>query len=277
MMHFSARRKGPEAVGRQGMVMRPCVVAATLLQVLLFCLLGAAAAFATDINASWEYQLNGGEEEETRDRLLQKYFLATGFSLEPTDAITTGANLAYSRSHVTDIGTNETVTPSANFALSNDIFVAALDGTLSQNRTPSSGTLDTYSWSASLGSGWQRPYWPTPRLYYDENGQDSEEQSIDLSEYSYGLDINWQLPATTLFYGFNQRRSEDHINLNQVDATSHLARLETGGNFFANRFSVKLIETFTNTSEEFKIGEGGEIDVELTLNRFAAVDSNPNL
>ena len=254
----------------------PRVVKTILLFSFLVGWCGLAAG--TDFNASWEYQLRGGDEVETEDRVLQKYNLNTGFSLEPTDAITTGAYLSYSRYHVTDLGTNETITPSANFELSNDIFIAAWDGTYSQTKYPRSaaGTLDTYNWEASLSSGWQEPLWPTLKLYYDQSGSNNDDQDIDTSENVYGVDLNWITPVSSFFYGFSERHSEDYANLNEVDSTTHNARLETGGVFFNRRLNVKLIQHFNYTSEEVTIGDGGALELNLSLLRFAAVDNNPN-
>lgn len=276
-VNFAAAHKGRQTAGRSFPGRQPAVVAGLLLAYLLFCLGGARPAWAVALNSSWEYQLSGGDEQERSERFLERYNLSTGFTLTPTDAVTTGATLAYSRSTVTGLGTSETLTPTANLQLTNDIFVVGLSGTLAQTRSPTAGTLDIYSWGTSLGSNWKQPFWPTLRFYYDESGQSSAAQAIDQSESSSGADLSWILPAAKFFYGFSQRLAEDHINLNQVETTSHMARLETGGTFFAKRLAVKLSESFNTSSSAFSLGAGGEVAVAPPLppSYFGVVISDP--
>ena len=92
---------------------RPGFVAVLLLQLLVLCGWGGSTAVATGLNGSWEYQLGGGDGVKTQDRFLQRYYLATGFTLQPTDALTAGANITFTRYTVTGTGTNETLSPAA--------------------------------------------------------------------------------------------------------------------------------------------------------------------
>ncbi len=212
---------------------------------------------------------------ETQNRWIQRYNLTTGFTLEPTDAITADVNLTYNRNQTTDLGYNETITPTADFTLSNDIFVAAWNGTYTQTRYPSAATIDTYTWEASLSNGWQREYWPGAKLYYNETGSNSDEQDIDLFEMVYGTEVTWSLPWLDLFYGYTGRQSEDRFNDNQVDETSHFARLETGGTFWNNRLSLKLIETFNHNNTDYQVGGGEPIEVAVSVATFGVADTYP--
>ena len=151
-----------------------------LFLLLIFSAWPVPPALATDLNASWEYVMSGDDDAETQELLLQKYNLGTGFLLEPTHAIAAGANFAYSRSETSTGGVNKVLTPSANLSLNNDIFTASLSGTLSENRRATSATLNTYAWSANLGSNWGQQNWPSFSLYYDRDGSDSDDGRIDI-------------------------------------------------------------------------------------------------
>ncbi len=253
------------------------------LLLLVFFVWGAAPAFAVDFGAFWQYRESGGDNIETRRSFQQRYSLGagTGVTWQPTHAISAGFNLSYTRTQ-SESGTgwrsSEQIVPSANLNLTNDIFRAGLLGTASETRSSSGPGLTSYSWDASLGSNWERIFWPNLWLSYGEAVETSRDSdTLDTHSSRYGFGFDWDLLAAQFFYAYSHNESEDRIELSRSESDSHFVRAETGGNFWRNRLSVRLSQQFQYSESDFTavIPEEGVFRRRLDLGEPSSATSDP--
>jgi len=245
----------------------------------VWCLTPAFAA--TQLNTQWEYRMSGGKDIEERNDFYQRYNLNTGFLHQATDAIYSGVNLAYNYNKATGLPFTQVVTPSGSLGVMNDIFTADLSGSYTQNKIESLNETDTYTWEATLGSGWLSQRWPRLSLYYGGNGSETgmtTARPIGYSEIHYGLNLDWDLQRLgKLYYGYLNSHDEDSIIKSQKDTTSHFGRLETDGKFWQDRLIIKLIQSYNNAAEDYsaRIPEDGNLPQDLNLQTYAILDPRP--
>ncbi|ADH85108.1 hypothetical protein [Desulfurivibrio alkaliphilus] len=225
---------------------------------------------AVDFTAYWEHRARGGEELETQHSYVQRYTLGagTGLTLQPTHAISAGANVSYSRrDHDTSDGmtSQEQITPSASLYLSNDIFRTGLTATATESRGDAVSTSRSDSWDASLASNWREPYWPRLNFTYGESTgeQQSREDAKDKTR-RYGFNLDWDLQAAELFYGYTATRSSG-LALDDSRSESHLLRLETGAALWHNRLNFQVSQQFQQTDTSLAIRADADDSFALPL------------
>jgi hypothetical protein len=228
---------------------------------LLLLLTGLASpVFALDFSAFWLYRERGGDAIDTSRELQQSYRLGAGPSLtyQPTQAIMARFFLDYSRSQRNlggDQGwvTVDSLTPSADLSLTNDIFRAQLGGFVTQTQTSASANVPTTrSWNAGLFSAWQIPFWPSLGLSYNERAE--EARISDTLEKSTSISVNWDLLLAQLSYQNSRTESEDRISGSLSTSDSHFARLETDGQFWQKRVRFDLAQQAQIVTQDFSLG-----------------------
>lgn len=239
------------------------------LRVLLLVLLiggSVAPALAIDFNAYWLYRASGGDDVDTRRSFEQRYSLGAGpaVTYQPTHAISVSGNVTYSREERRQSEgrstTTETITPSGNIAVTNDIFRAGLFGTATQQRVSGGTELNSRAWDASLSSGWDRRLWPNLRLYYRERVEFSDDRATDTEESGYGFGADWDVEVAKLFYNYDTSRLDDLAAESISEQESHFGRVETGGNFWDRRVNAQLSQQLQHTKSEFTVSvDEGEV------------------
>lgn len=232
-----------------------------LLLCLLLLLCGVAVpARAIDFSAYWEHRARGGNDQETVDQFDQRYSLSLGpaMTFQPTPAISIGAGIGYSRND-RDFGegmiTVEEITPSAQIALSNDIFTAGLSALYTENRPDEGESYTTDSWDATLASNWQRDLWPSLSLTYSERNETlpgpNDRNSLEIEDRSYSASVNWDLRLAKLYYDYSVGQVDDLVSESRVDRDSHLARIETTHSLWDRRLNVTLSHQYQQSDTDF--------------------------
>ena len=249
---------------------------------LLLLLLGllpwnAAPVFALGLNGFWEHRAAGGDDLTTRQTFQQRYSIdggvGLGHTLQPTHAISAGANISYSRSDndtgTGGITTRESLTPTANVGIANDIFRTSLLG--SNTKTWLSATdsvTDSQSWDAVLASNWQESYWPALSFNFGGSNDIAFREGLDTfasdnTNSRNGFTMDWELPVATLYYSFNHNQSEnltpqdDGLYSKSESATdSQFFRVETGGSFWQKRLKVDLSQQVQKDDSDFSSQAG---------------------
>jgi hypothetical protein len=213
---------------------------------LLFLLLGCASpVFALGFNANWTYNQSGGDQVPTRHDFRQYYSLGIGLgkglSYQPTEAISASVGVGYGRA-MTSAGQNVTATdtliPTGQISLTNDIFLAQL---AASSTTSSSGNSlqgqTTQSWSSLLASRWDVPLFP--KLRYTHS-QDTDVEGTRADSTVVG--VNWNLLVAKIRYNYLKRNAQGAADQNGSTSESHFGRLETGGSFFKHHVSLNVAQ-----------------------------------
>ena len=235
-----------------------------------------ASAFDLGFNGFWEHRAAGGKGLAIVDSLQHRYSIdagqGTGFSLQPTHALTAGANVVYNRRD-TDAGVGlntvrrEELTPTANIGIANDIFRTSLVGSTTKSWLSSSDTRTTsQSWDAVIGSNWGETYWPV--LTFDFGASTNSNISLttlenEIENKRNGFTLDWELPVATLYYSINHNQSESRYpqtdgSLNRAENTSdsQFFRLETGGNFWQERIRLNFAQQIQKSASDFSSQAG---------------------
>jgi hypothetical protein len=240
---------------------------------------GGAPAFAWDLSALWEYGVSGGENVEVQDSLKQVYKAGTGFAVDPTRAISVGANIGYNwRDISTGKGPTDTLTPGATLRVNNDIFNFNFAGASTITHSSGGGTFDTTRWETFLSPAsypWNRDYWPGMSVHYGESKSTSPGGNESL-EYTYGANVNWALPKVfQVFYGYDGRRNENNWSSVKVETITQDGRFTTGHTFWDGLLNVKFGQGITLRSAKTTgiVPESGVVAQEFDdLQTFKAED-----
>jgi len=251
---------------------------------LLLLLLVPSVALAVNFNGNWAYRQAGGDNTETRSDFRQNYSMGVGpaLSYQPSHALVGTASVGYTRRESdtgTEFVTSETITPTATISLKNDIFLTRLAGDTSSTRKEGGTGSSRTSWDASLLSQWAVPYFPTFRLSYNEEGENSRDSSFlaDPEAESRNLNaaVSWDVYLGDLSYSHSQTQNEDLRSAVVIDSQSHLVRFETGGQLWDKRFGFNLVQQVQTSSQKVSSsgpGEDGDVDalVDVAVGRTVA-------
>jgi hypothetical protein len=255
------------------------IIRPRLLFLLLLCFANCQSnpALAVGFNASWLYRQTGGEGRETQEEFQQRYNLGagTGFTYQPTQAITAGATIGYTRTH-RDHGegmiTTDELTPAAHLGILNDIFSARFSASTSGFSSSDSSFDETSRfWDASVASNWVIPFWPSLRFNYSEL---NEPMSGVITE-NRGAGLDWNLLLAQLFYQYSNTRSENEKSGGIAESDSHFARIESKGRFWDNRASISFAQQFQYSTQDFAAGSLGEESFALQVEGQATVRIDP--
>ncbi|KPK25464.1 MAG: hypothetical protein AMJ61_11885, partial [Desulfobacterales bacterium SG8_35_2] len=257
---------------------------------LLFFLTGISSpAFAINFNAYWSYKQSGAEDRETLTEFQQRYSLGLGQAIRfrPSHAISASAAVGYTRSE-SDFGrdqgfvTTDSLNPSAQVSLVNDIFSAQVSGR-TDIRSSEGGDSSQSAWEASLVSMWSIPLWPRLRFSYSEFSEPVEGISLfptsGEKEINTGASLGWDLILAQFSYQYNNNKREDPVGNSLSESDSHFARLDTEGVFWNNRLRFNLAQQFGYSTQNVSIGdEGGFFDLPLLGETFAkiTIPGSPN-
>ena len=234
------------------------------LALLLLLVPGAAApALAVDLSAYWEYREVGGDNIDTRSDFQQRYSLGLGpgATYQLTPAISLGAGFGYNRTE-RDAGddegmqTVEEFTPSAQLTLTNDLFTAALAGTITEFRPEDGEDYSTESWDATLNSNWQRYLWPSLRFNYGETTERSSGGDLESEDRRYSAGLDWEVDQYKLFYDYSHSEVDVTSTGSQrggdssSESDTHLVRFETIQSFWQKRINLNFSQQYQHTQSD---------------------------
>ncbi|MDH4321182.1 MAG: hypothetical protein OEV73_06750 [Desulfobulbaceae bacterium] len=211
--------------------------------------------------ASFNHGISGGQERDTLQRLAQRY--ATSFNSELTSAMQLNGNANYNKSWGERAGANESMSPSANLNVQNDIFFATLSGmAISQVPTESPNT-DNKAWQASWASAWRKQYWPDLRINYGQNvsTNNAQPRSKDTAQTNMAFNAAMDLLVANISYSYNNNSNRDNINRYETITTNHLAAINTTRTFWDERLAVNFTHRYSETiGELIHDGTGGTVE-----------------
>jgi hypothetical protein len=248
-----------------------------LLLLLLLLLLGfATSAFAINFSAYWLYRQTGAEGQESIGEYQQRYSLGVGPSVtyQPTNAVIATASVGYSNSQRDEGGgmtSSETITPSAQVSLNNDIFSLQLSGSNPIRKSSSGAERSSQSWDSSLSSRWDIPLFPSLRFNYGE--QTSSDSDSTNQNASFSLD--WDVRLAQLYYQYSDSQSEDAVTKSLSGSSAHFARLETAGKFWNERVAFDFGQQYRTTTNKVSPGALEQLSGNRSGKVDAVTDPNP--
>lgn len=252
-----------------------------LVLILLLVLCVPAPVLAINLSSSWTYRESGGDSSETFREIRQNYSFGinSGLAYSPSHALQGNASVGYTQTNGIDASgsrTGRTITPTAGFSLTNDIFAAKISGSTANSQSNNGDWAATSSWMTTLDSMWAEPYVPALHLSYGEDGTSSQSgavSSFDTPAKNFSAGVDWDLLLANLSYRYRQSRPDDLVT-NQ----SHFVKAETGGRFWDNRISINLSQLAQFSSLEVAESDsGGSVDVPVgrTVRVATSLDADP--
>ena len=201
-------------------------------------------------NASFGHGISGSQEAETRQSLSQRY--STKFSSELTSAMNAGGNLSYNKNWSERGGASESLTPNANFNIANDIFHASLSGMASNQVPAESPNSTSTAWQTSLGSAWNKKYWPSLQMNYGQGAttNDADPKTQDTTQSNLGVGASVDLPLASINYNFSQTDSNNIINNSESQNSNNTATIKTGRSFWNGKMSMNFSQKYSESVSE---------------------------
>ncbi len=212
---------------------------------------GVTLAGTLGLSGNWQYQHTGNGED--CDSYQQNYNL--DFGHEMTEAMTLSGSVRYNNNW-NEGRVTETLYPTLDFRVSNDIFRLDFSGTATERMNSEGPDQSDRSWDARWDSAWSRDWWPEFRLRYGEglSWDDQTPHVVDKDSSQMGLDIDWEtawdiIPAKT-FYSYYRNEGTDKVTSLDDTNESHYARLQLGRSFWANRFAFSFSQQYSMNHQE---------------------------
>lgn len=198
-------------------------------------------------NASFSHGISGGQEQDTRQNINQRY--STKFSSQLTSAMNLAGNISYNKIWQQQSGANESLTPNANFNITNDIFHASLSGMATSQVPTDSPNSTSSAWQTSLGSAWSKRFWPSLKINYGQNRttDDSAPKTQDTNQSNLGVGTSVDLILATLNYDYSQSNSNNNITHSESQYSTNTATLKTGHSFWNGKIAMKFSQKYSES------------------------------
>jgi len=155
----------------------------------------------------------------------------------------------------------ETITPSLDYQINNDVFYFDLSGSWNKQRNSERSDLTSSNWQGRWISNWQKELCPMVQLNYGTSStKDDESPSrIDAENTFSGFNIDWDLLLAKVYYNIDLNESDDFVANSNDKSTNQLARLTTEKAFWQDRLNVSFLGQYANNTQDFetKIDPGG--------------------
>ena len=258
---------------RHQLILGSCVV--------LFCWLfpfcPAGRAEVVGLDASWQASERGRDsEDENLSAFNQRYHLR--WNPQVTRTIFLDTNMDYSRNWTTGAGTREIISPTLDLQLRNDLFVAGINGIITETNNSNSRDQRSNSWEASLGSNWEYPYWPNVSGVIGNNRIRDSADIMDNERSWSELVVDWQLDDFQAYYSYYLQDRTDYAERSSRDERTHFGRIDYTRSFLEYRGQVTFSQQVTRSRTDFRaaLGTDGSVNVGVNLSRgFSGVDNTP--
>ncbi|WP_456387051.1 hypothetical protein [Desulfolithobacter sp.] len=230
------------------------------------------------LDASWRLSETGQDDQDRVSSLGQRYHAQ--WNPRISDAITLDTNINYSRTWTAGTGVYETLSPTANFLVRNDLFQAELNGLVNQTTNVESQKQTDQTWEASLTSNWQYDWWPTLSVSHGQNYLSDDEtiHLVDNDRTWTEITAGWRYGGVNSYYSYYQQERNDSVENSTYYEKKHFGRLEYSRMLFDDRGQFSISEQITHSTTDFSaiVAAGQTIDISLTLSQgLAGVDDTP--
>ncbi len=155
----------------------------------------------------------------------------------------------------------ETIIPSLDYQINNDIFNFDLSGSWNKQRNSERSDLTSSNWEGRWVSSWQEELWPAVQLNYGASSTNDDESPsrIDTESTFSGFNIDWDLLLAKVYYNIDLNETDNFVASSNDKSTNQLARLTTEKAFWQDRLNVTFLGQYANNTQDFetKIEPGG--------------------
>lgn len=231
------------------------------------------------LDASWRISETGQDSgQDNISSFGQRYH--AHWNPRVTRAISLDTNMNYSRTWTSGSGVHETLSPTANFLVRNDLFQAELSGLVNQTTNPQSQKQTDQTWEASLSSNWQYDWWPTLSITFGQNRLSDDEtiHLVDNDRTWTELTAGWGRNGFDSYYSYYQQERNDSVEHSTYNEKKHFGRLEYQRMLFDDRGQFSISQQITRSTTDFSAtaAAGQTVNISLTLSQgLAGVDDTP--
>lgn len=173
----------------------------------------------------------------------------------------------------------ETLSPSANISLTNDIFRFNIAAAQNERQSGDDPKSINRNWSCNLSSNLNNPLWPQLRLSYSESNStnDASPVTIDSKTDSFAASLDYRWQFISMLYNYRTSTSSDEISNSETNSDSHATNLQFMKSLYDNRLSISASHQYNiNNSESSTTMDNGVLVIDLNASAaFAAVDDTP--
>lgn len=237
----------------------------------------AGRAEVVGLDASWQAAKIGRDsEDEDLSSFNQRYHLQ--WNPQVTRTIFLDTNMDYSRNWTTGAGTREIISPTLDLQVRNDLFVAGLNGIITETNNSYTRDQSSNSWEASLGSNWDYPYWPNVRGVIGNNRINDSENITDNERSWSELVVDWEVDDLEAYYSYYVQDRTDYAERSSREERTHFGRIDYTRSFLDYRGQLTFSQQVTSSRTDFHaaLGDDGRVNVGVNLSRgLSGVDNTP--
>ncbi|OKY74846.1 MAG: hypothetical protein BM485_11455 [Desulfobulbaceae bacterium DB1] len=171
-------------------------------------------------------------------------------------------SVRYSTSYEEDRDT-ESIAPTVNLQLNNDIFYLDLSGTSQQMRNSESSNLDNKNWQSRWRSNWQKDYVPVIQFGYGQSQtiDDEDPARIDSKNNNSDMMVDWDLLVGKIYYTINKNISDDYAANSTNTATNQYLRLTSDKSLWQDRVNISFQGQYSSNKQNFSadLGSSGTV------------------
>ena len=237
---------------------------------------GICAAGPLSLGASWRTDISGRDtSQKTMQRYLQRYYLQ--WSPRISEAIGFNAAMNYNQGRATGQGSRETISPSLNLDVHNDLFRARLSGSVNSSHGGGRAARLSSSWETSLASAWDYRWWPSLQVRTGgSRTTDGETVHTGNSHSNWReLQTSWDYnKKLKLNYNYYHSLNTDDVGHSETGQVRHFGRLDYQDRFWHNRIMFNFSQQVNRTNSDFtaRTGAGGTVLVPVPLSSALAGD-----
>ena len=209
---------------------------------------GQAIAINLPVRASFTHSVRGGETQEQKQNLSQRY--STSFNSRPTDAISINGAMGYNKSWQEGGGSRASLQQSAGLRITNDIFSAQLNGNAGFQMPSKSVDSQNLGWRGSLTSNVIRKFLPSLRINYGQNftTNDAIPRTTDSKSQRAGFATGLDHKLGHISYHYNTITSTNNISRSETRKFNHTASFSTRKSFWENRVNLRFSQGYSQSS-----------------------------
>ncbi|MFH1216187.1 MAG: hypothetical protein V1706_06775 [Pseudomonadota bacterium] len=206
-------------------------------------------------NGTAAYDKSGDEGGSTRYN--QNTTLNFDQSLTPILGL--DESVRYSTSYDEERDT-ESISPTVNLQLNNDLFYLDLSGNMQKMRNSDSSNQENKSWQSRWRSNWQKDFVPVIQLGYGQSmAMDDEDPSqIDAKSSNSDLMADWDLLVGKIYYSINNNVTDDYVANSTSNATNQYLRLSSDKSLWQDKVNVSFQGQYSSNKQDFSTVLGGD-------------------
>lgn len=220
------------------------------------------------LTGNWNYQ----NTNDATDSFTESYSFNAVHGFEFTDAMSLDTAIRLNRSKTPTVS-NENITPTASYLVTNDLFVLNVSGTASEEFNSQAAENSSKSLAINWSSNWKKERWvPYIGLNYNKSWQEDDQDPhvVNTDSKSTGLNMEWEFLLSKLFYSYNFNESNNDVSSSQGQSGNHFARFETSRIFWRDKASVSFSQQYNSTNNVSTLAvSGGTAMLPITVSTFS--------